>query len=216
MQKTASRLLTNYDIDWGVGWLTGQENNGQKLHAEGARSCFRIIVLVFVLPMPSTLQEDTTYRCLSLSSNCHCLSNFVGQIYCTSHSLSREKIEERNASSCAFPQNVVNLEDRNYEHFLNVPRFLVLKSTLSSLAVYAIHMRLLLGFKESPSGTNFVNIVLSSVDVSSKWSPKSYLCLKTSSSVDEDTHLPRRCKSLTIETTASLTMSLLYQGAIGD
>jgi hypothetical protein len=101
-------LLANY-----VGWLTGQENNGQKLHAEGARSCFRILVLVFVLPMPSTLQEDTTYRCLSLSSICHCLSNFVGQIYCTSYSLSGEKNEERNASSCAFPQNVVNLEDRN-------------------------------------------------------------------------------------------------------
>jgi hypothetical protein len=57
MQKTASRLLTNYDIDWGVGWLTGQENNGQKLHAEGARSCFRT-VLVFALPMTSTLQEE--------------------------------------------------------------------------------------------------------------------------------------------------------------
>jgi hypothetical protein len=84
------------------------------------------------------------------------------------------------------------------------------------MLLYAIHMPLLLGFKESPSGTNFVNTVLSSVDVSSKWSPKSYLCLKASSRVDEDTHLPRRCKSLTIETTASLTMSLLYQGAIGD
>jgi hypothetical protein len=58
-------------------------------------------------------------------------------------------------------------------------------------------------FKESMSGTNFVNTVLSSDDMSTKWSPKSYLCFKASSSVNKDTHLPRRRKSLTIEMTAS-------------
>jgi hypothetical protein len=41
--------------------------------------------------------------------------------------------------------------------------------------------------------------LLCSIDVSSKWSPKSYsICFKASSRADKDTHLHHRCKSLMI------------------
>jgi uncharacterized CHY-type Zn-finger protein len=55
----------------------------------------------------------------------------------------------------------------------------------------------------------------SSVHVSFKWSPKSYICFKASSRVNKDTHLPQRRESLTIEMTASLTWGVqIYATAL--
>jgi hypothetical protein len=82
-----------------------------------------------------------------------------------------QESEERNASSCAFPQCVLKLEDRNYEHFLKVRRFLVLRSTLSSRYSLSSNCHCL---------SNFVGQILYIILYHAKKSKKKRLLLRIS------------------------------------